>query len=372
MSVPAELDDFHRRPASFSWSFVRSEGRVSFLRLVSGEWMGHQWTHDIVLVEPTQPRSADTAVLYITGGDPNDADIAEAESIAERSGVPVALLFHIPNQPIWDRMEDDLIAHTFEQYIETGDPEWPLLFPMVRSALRALDTLQAFSDGQYQRFILTGASKRGWTTWLAAASGDERIAGIAPMVFDHLNFPVQMAHQLDTWGEYSEQISDYTDRELPGEIDNPRGASLARMIDPYNYLQRVSCPILIINGANDRYWTVDALSNYWDALPEPKHCLIVPNAGHVLGDKVQMIETLAEFAAVIALKQNLPKLEMVSESRTWTAASKSGDFRDSVWQLGPVSGENTAAFREFRFEGITGPYSLTTLVKSHLERSRGI
>lgn len=39
--------------------------------------------------------------------------------------------------------EDEIIAATFAKYMQTEDPTWPLLLPMVKSAVRGMDATTA-------------------------------------------------------------------------------------------------------------------------------------------------------------------------------------------------------------------------------------
>jgi putative ABC transport system permease protein len=56
---------------------------------------------------------------------------------------------------------------------------------MTKAAVRAMDAVQAaLAEGglpHVEKFVVAGGSKRGWTTWLAAAV-DPRVAAIAPIV----------------------------------------------------------------------------------------------------------------------------------------------------------------------------------------------
>src|SRR5690606_36216870 len=129
----------------------------------------------------------------------------------------VAVVEQVPFQPIFGLREDELIAYTFEQYLATGESDWPLLLPMVKTAVRAMDTAQAFAAAEWQvdldRFTVLGGSKRGWTTWLTGAA-DPRATTLVPIVIDVLNFESHMPHQEAMWGAPSAQIAPYTRRGL--------------------------------------------------------------------------------------------------------------------------------------------------------------
>src|SRR5262245_50417873 len=229
-------------------------------------------------------------LLWNQGGKASPTSTFMAMRVAQQSKSPVAFLYGVPNQPLLDgKKEDALIAETFVRYLKTKDENWPLLLPMVKSVVKAMDAVQAFSKEEWKQpvegFIISGASKRGWTTWLTAASGDPRVKAIAPAVIDMLNMKEQLPHQLKSFGAYSEMIGDYTKLGLAELPDSPEVRKLYGLVDPYSYREQLTLPKLILLGNNDPYWTVDALNLYWDGLKGDKWVMYVANAGHNLTQK---------------------------------------------------------------------------------------
>jgi PhoPQ-activated pathogenicity-related protein len=371
---------------SYGWSEIGKtslpEMKVYDLVMTSQVWQGITWRHDLHVVIPNKIKSPRYAVLMILpgNGEAKGSPLAARESqlssvLASTIGVPVAFLTHVPNQPLFGNLrEDALISYTFVQYIETGDETWPLLLPMTKSAIKAMDTVQALMRQEKHQnitsFVVTGASKRGWTTWLTAASGDKRVKAIVPMVIDTLNLPLQLPHQIELWGKYSEQIDDYTKRSLQEQVNTPRGRDLAQIVDPYTYRKALTLPKLIVNGANDRYWATDATSYYWDGLPNPKALLDVPNSGHDLQDVWRVINTSIAFFRSVTGNIAFPSLKwrytesdksifvLVQTSPPavggllWTAHASTRDFRDAVWQSSPLKLKNKRLIGE-----ITRPVS---------------
>ena len=367
-TAAADLKRYVDKPEpKYHWELVKKTplpgGCMMYdIKLISQEWQQIIWEHDVLVFIPKDVPSMDTMFLWNAGGKATPASQMFGTAVAERIKGPVALLLGIPKQPLFGgKKEDALIAETFIRFLETKDPSWPLLFPMVKSVVKCMDCLQEFSQKELQRpvkqFIVAGASKRGWTTWLTAAV-DPRVKAIAPLVIDTLNMQKQLPHQLEMFGGYSEQIGDYTARGLVPMPDVPAARQLWGWVDPWVYREKYTMPKLIINGANDPYWTVDALNNYWDDLPEPKWVIIVPNAGHNLeqdlgnGQKSRdrAINGMAAFARLQLAGKSLPKMQWKHSdlngemkviaftdvkpkaARLWTAHNPTKDFRKAHWE----------------------------------------
>ena len=352
------LADYVGHPdQSFAWktTAARELGGTTAVRLdcASQTWRGHLWEHQMLVVRPPEIRNKDLALLLITGDGNVDDNFDLLKMLATRAGALTAVINRVPNQPLYDgRKEDALIAYTFDQYLSSGDRTWPLLFPMVKSAVRGMDAVQALARRDFgqklSRFVVTGASKRGWTTWLTAAV-DPRVKAIAPIVIDMLNMKVQTQWAAQMYGRQSEQIEDYTSYHLPERMDEPRMVELRGWVDPYSYRSRYTLPKLLLLGTNDPYWVVDSLRHYWPDLRQPKLVFQTPNAGHDLGGGEQAKQSLAAFFQIVADRQPLPKMtwkfqnsrygamvEVVLSQpakafRLWTATSPDRDFRDDTW-----------------------------------------
>jgi PhoPQ-activated pathogenicity-related protein len=339
--------------------FETDRGTIVEFGFTSQTWRGIDWSHELRLYVPREVKYPKLVLLFITGGSSTSQvkpeDHAQAFALAEACGGRVAVLPQVPNQPLLDgKKEDDLIGQTFVNYMNTQEADWPLLLPMVKSAVKALDAVEAWAkaDGTpVDGFVVTGASKRGWTTWLVGAV-DSRVKGIAPMVIPTLNMKAQTQHQKASWGYYSEQIEDYTRRGLTEKFDDPVGAKLWKMVDPWSYLDRIKVPVLQINGTNDRYWTLDSLNLYWDDIKAPKYVVYLPNAGHSLNEhRDWAINGVGALFRHVASGTPMPRVdwglavadcedlvrvasrsELVPVSwRSWSAVAATQDFREATW-----------------------------------------
>ena len=342
--------------ARFAWQKVEethTDGfRITHLALTSQQWRESIWTHHLRVVRPDNVRNADIAFLFITGDGTGTRTLGLLQALAARAGAMAAVVTRVPNQPLYDgRTEDALIAYTFDQYRKTRDATWPLLFPMVKSAVQAMHAVQAFAQQAYgqhiDRFVTGGASKRGWTAWLVGAV-DPRVQAIAPMAIDMLNMRAQVHWADKVYGKQSAKIRDYTDVGLIARMDEPAMVRLREWVDPYAYRQRYTMPKLILTGTNDPYWTVDALRHYVSDLPGVTLLFQTPNAGHDLGGSTDATQTLAAFFQMIADKEALPTMAWditagtpamlsvhlnrdVTAIRLWTADSPDRDFRNDHW-----------------------------------------
>ncbi len=368
--VRADLAAYLAKPEpAYKWekqNEMKVDGGTGYdLHLVSQTWQGNVWEHHLVLFIPDNNKYPHLCTLFNRGGSGKIGDYKEAMAGARGTAGPFAVLYNVPMQPLYGgKTEDALVVYTWQKYLETGDESWPLHFPMAKSVIKAMDALQAFATSEklpnLDEFVVSGASKRGWTTWLVGASRDKRVKGIAPMVIDTLNLGAQIPNQLQAFGGASEQIADYTASGMLDALKTPAGQKLIQLEDPYSYRDVLTLPKLIILGTNDRYWAQNALNFYWDDLKGSKWVIYNPNVGHNLGndeEHVRVYDTLGAFSRSIASRSSLPKpswhyskkgsgddltvssnVALVSAS-LWQVHANTQDFRDSTWSGTPINSD---------------------------------
>jgi len=336
------------------------------IRLTSQTWQGIPWSHWVTVLKPERVEHPDTALLLIGGGsnrstppELNSSTALVLAQVAQRTGSIVAAIEQVPNQPLFDGLaEDALIAYTFEKFLDGAGDDWPLLQPMVKSVVRGMDAIQSVARDAFGQevsgFVLTGGSKRGWTTYLTGAA-DNRVAAIAPMVFDMLNMEEQLAHQQRAYGEYSDRIRDYTQRGIQKRLEEAAAGRLLDSVDPFEFAERLTMPKLILLGTNDPDWVVDAASLYFPELKEPKYLHYEANAGHGLG--AESIAALTAFYERVLTSEPMPRLTWKetegaleaawnrpdAQARLWSATAPSRDFRQARWTSDAVDGNQRCA-----------------------------
>ena len=389
VAVATPLDDYIAKPdPSYTYSVVQTIdnplGKIYILDMKSQTWRSEKevnrtlWQHWVSIYVPTEVTSS-TALLFINGGSnrntkPPNPDGMLAQ-IAVQSKTVLVDLKQVPNEPLTfaddpgnERSEDAIIAYTFDKFLKTQDPTWPLLLPMVKSAVRAMDTAQdhvkKVTDGKVQikDFVVTGGSKRGWTTWLTGAV-DKRVRAIVPIVIDVLNMGPQMQHHFAAYGFYSQAIGDYEQMKVLNRMDSQGGSNIRNFVDPYEYRTRYTMPKFLINSSGDQFFPCDSAQFYFKDLPGEKYLLYCANTDHGLNGSGAEKALLAWYTAVLAGKER-PQFSwdvageghMVVTAKTrptqvmlWTATNPDAhDFRlekiGKAWTSSPLTGNDKGVY----------------------------
>ncbi len=323
--APTALDRYVYAPdPHFAYRLVdtreTTEWTAYIIELTSQAWRTPEevdrpvWKHWLTIIMPREV-AHNSALLYISGGrngaDPPKAPDPMVVQIARQTRSVAAALNQVPSQPLRfadetrSRSEDATIAYTWEKYMLTGDETWPLRLPMTKSAVRAMDVIQAFCADPERGsiniagFVVAGGSKRGWTTWTTAVV-DKRVVAIAPAVIDLLNLVPSFRHHWAAYGEWAPAIDDYVEMRIMEWLDTPEFAALMRLVEPYEYRDRLTMPKLIMNGTQDEFFLPDSSLFYIDDLKGPTYLRYVPNVGHALMPSDAPLGLLAFHQAVIS------------------------------------------------------------------------
>lgn len=375
------LDDYvEQADDSHAWQIAATKDvdgtRIVVVDMVSQHWLTEaevdrtEWRHWLRLSIPPKV-TTDIGFLYITGGQNTEAmpEVLDPGmiAIANATGSVVAELGMVPNQPlVFDgdgvpRGEDDLIAYNWAKSLSVEGSNRLVLDAMAKTGVIAMDTVSAVSatpeggEHRVERFVVSGGSKRGWTTWLVGVV-DDRVVGIVPIVFDALNSEASMRHHFASYGHFSPTVGDYVLHGILPRLGEPAVSELMRSVDPYQHRHRVTVPKLVLNATGDEFFLPDSSRFYWNELRGENYLRYVPNSPHSM-QGTDVLDTVAAFHWLVVNDQRPPRFSWLKNDGALHVMASDQPEGVLLWQA-----TNPAA-RDFRL-AILGPAFTSTPIEA--------
>lgn len=371
------------------------------------DWGGedaHWWHYMMVITPDIIADGRETwNGLYVTGGKNTAAapgrhseDIMSITELAMSTGMTWTVLFQVPNFPIYLRNpdgtttgnlgEDAMLSYTFVRYMDFvkngGDPQdaagadWAVLLPMTKSvfaAMAASEEVCGFlpKDGAKMEWVMTGASKRGWTTWLAGAvdmarpEKDRRIRSIAPIVLDGLSFDDMLHMHWGAYGGWSFTMSSFIEAGFTARLDDKETEDLWRLVDPVYYVERFKgLPKLVADSTGDEWFLPDDSKHWIAAMQEngPVSLTMIPDADHSMVTGLPaLIPTIGSFALSSLQQRAWPQftwdMDLATGSMTVKIDPEFADLKRTVQLWQSHTNRADSPRRDFRLVNMDQKYS---------------
>jgi len=341
-----------------------------------------RWQHGVDIYIPDSARDKNALIVVNSGSNddgtgnpvaPNNFTQDQLVQIAMATKTIVISVSNVPNQKLTYQgateplAEDNSVAWSWKLFINDASKyqNASLHIPMSAAVSQALRLAKIeLASQNITKFIVTGASKRGWAAWLTAIS-DNDVVAIVPFAMDLLGTQESLKHMYHSYGNnWPIAFHPYYQQEIDKHIDTNEFANLMKIEDPLSYLSgemssRLNIEKYIINASGDDFYVPDNSRFYYDKLPEPKSLRVVENSTHhgILSVTVPSLITfinryqekkkLPEISEVVASDDNKSKKlkvhfsEQPSQVLQWTAHNPvNRDFRfacDVKYTSTPVS-----------------------------------
>ncbi|EBG0215530.1 PhoPQ-regulated protein [Salmonella enterica subsp. enterica serovar Louisiana] len=344
-----------------------------------------RWQNGVDIYIPDSAREKNALVVINNGSNnngsgtpvaPTNFNEEELSRIAIATRTVVISVSNVPNQVLSYQGvttplgEDNSVAYSWKLFI--GDThkyqDASLHIPMAASVSQAFRLAKKeLTQQNINKFIVTGASKRGWAAWLTALS-DPDVGAVVPFAMDLLNTQKSLEHMYQSYGKnWPVAFYPYYNQGIDQQIGTDKFARLMRLEDPLTYLNtdmgdRLKIDKYIINASGDDFYVPDNSHFYYGLLPGSKSLRVVPNSTHN-GILSVAEQSLITFVNRFQEKQKLPEITENVQSRgelvvnfsekpvailQWTARNPAArDFRyacDIKYNSVPVSlatGDNT-------------------------------
>lgn len=177
-----------------------------------------QWRHNVDIYIPETAKEHHALVVVNNGinydkgvqitGKPGDFPQETLASISRDTNTIVISVSDIPNQYLTFQddkkplKEDESVSRSWALFMEAPEKRelMPLNIPMVTALSQAMRLAKKeLTQWNINSFIITGISKRGWTTWLSAIA-DPDVEAIVPFAIDLLDIDASLEHIYQSYG----------------------------------------------------------------------------------------------------------------------------------------------------------------------------
>ncbi|CDG21570.1 PqaA protein [Xenorhabdus poinarii G6] len=371
--LPDYREELSKRDVDYTFTEKETlpQVEVNRYKMVSQSWSPdkrvtpEKWQHDVDIYIPETPKTQRALVVVNNGinygnssensNKPTDFSEAMLADIARATQTIVISVSNIPNQYLTYQndgkllKEDDSVARSWELFLDNPEQRklMPLHIPMSTSVSQAMRVAkEELTQWSINKFIVTGVSKRGWTTWLTAIS-DPDVEAIVPFAIDLLNIDLALEHMYRSYGgNWPVAFYPYYQQGIDKLVKTSGFSKLLEIEDPLKYMNsiyqsRLAIPKYIVNASGDNFYVPDNTRFYYDKLPGDKSLRVAPNTDHY-GISKFTEQSLVSFVNRYQSKKALPQIDGLVHNKTlsvrfsekpvkiirWTAINtKARDFR---------------------------------------------
>ncbi|ENU9470188.1 PhoPQ-activated protein PqaA family protein [Salmonella enterica] len=367
-SLPLDysLLDKKQRPGVMLQRFNLNSQTWSPQGVVSPE----RWQNGVDIYIPDSAREKNALVVINNGSNnngsgtpvaPTNFNEEELSRIAIATRTVVISVSNVPNQVLSYQGvttplgEDNSVAYSWKLFI--GDThkyqDASLHIPMAASVSQAFRLAKKeLTQQNINKFIVTGASKRGWAAWLTALS-DPDVGAVVPFAMDLLNTQKSLEHMYQSYGKnWPVAFYPYYNQGIDQQVGTDKFARLMRLEDPLTYLNtdmgdRLKIDKYIINASGDDFYVPDNSHFYYGLLPGSKSLRVVPNSTHN-GILSVAEQSLITFVNRFQEKQKLPEITENVQSRGDGKKELVVNFSEKPVAILQWTARNPAA-RDFRY-----------------------
>ncbi|EPN6382190.1 PhoPQ-activated protein PqaA family protein [Salmonella enterica subsp. enterica serovar Infantis] len=329
-----------------------------------------RWQNGVDIYIPDSAREKNALVVINNGSNnngsgtpvaPTNFNEEELSRIAIATRTVVISVSNVPNQVLSYQGvttplgEDNSVAYSWKLFI--GDThkyqDASLHIPMAASVSQAFRLAKReLTQQNINKFIVTGASKRGWAAWLTALS-DPDVGAVVPFAMDLLNTQKSLEHMYQSYGKnWPVAFYPYYNQGIDQQVGTDKFARLMRLEDPLTYLNtdmgdRLKIDKYIINASGDDFYVPDNSHFYYGLLPGSKSLRVVPNSTHN-GILSVAEQSLITFVNRFQEKQKLPEITENVQSRGDGKKELVVNFSEKPVAILQWTARNPAA-RDFRY-----------------------